>query len=431
MTGKDKIAISVGKTVAMVSRAAGVGAGGTWPGELALRISPHFLSHISKNSKVILIAGTNGKTTTAKMLETILSYAGEKVSRNATGANLDNGVASAFISDAKMSGKLRSKVFIFEVDEASLPIILKSVEPAVVVLLNVFRDQLDRYGEVDTVLDKWKKALVQLQSKTTLVVNADDPHIAYIAQGLKANVVYFGLNDSSLYLPKMQHATDTIFCPKCGHRLTFGGVFFSHLGKWACGQCGFTHPENDRSARDDVSPMEGVYNRYNTLAAALTAKTLDVPEETIRNGLKEFTPAFGRMEDVSVGGKKVRILLSKNPTGFNESLRTFLASKSSGSLLIYLNDRVPDGRDVSWIWDVDFEVLAGSNRSIVVSGDRVWDMAVRLKYAGVESVDIEPDSALAIQKGLNLTADGQLLWILPTYSAMLDVRKIITGKQIL
>ena len=426
MNLRTRLAIILGKLTSLLSKTFRLGAGATWPGEIALRIHPRILRTLSaKAPHIILVAGTNGKTTTVKMIETILTHAGRSVFRNASGANLDNGLISAFLADMNWNQKFRSAYFIFEVDEATLSNVLKDMTPEIVVLTNLFRDQLDRYGEVDAIAEHWLVALGALERQTNVIVNSDDPHLSFIGSQLKAKVTYFGLEDPSLYLPNMQHATDTIYCPNCGARLTFAGVYFSHLGKWACGKCSFIPPKEDITARDVVSPIEGVYNIYNTLAAALVAKTLELTASQVKQGLAKFTPAFGRMENIVVHNRRVKILLSKNPTGCNESLRTVAASIDKGPVLFLLNDRIPDGRDVSWIWDVDFE-LYKDFPTYFVGGDRVFDMALRLKYA-----EIKPTIIHDITEAVLSVKENEVLWILPTYSAMLDVRKILIGRKIL
>jgi UDP-N-acetylmuramyl tripeptide synthase len=421
MNLRTQVAIFLGKLTSLISKTFRLGAGATWPGEIALRINPRILRILSsKASHIILVAGTNGKTTTVKMIETILEHQGFRVVRNASGANLDNGVVSVFLQD------LHAKYYIFEVDEATLPNVLKDITPEILVLTNLFRDQLDRYGEVDTIAEKWMTALRALDTHTTVIVNCDDPHLSFIGSKLKAKVKYFGLENPSLFLPKMQHATDTIYCPNCGNRLTFAGVYFSHLGKWACGKCSFTPPKEDITSADVISPVEGVYNIYNALASVLTARELGIHIEGIKEGLARFTPAFGRMEHIVVNGRRVKILLSKNPTGFNESLRTVAASRDRGPVLFILNDRIPDGRDVSWIWDVDFEEYRDFPK-YMVSGDRAFDMALRLKYAEITNVSLIHD----ISEAIFSVSENEVLWILPTYSAMLDVRKTLIGRKIL
>ncbi len=394
------LAVLVGKLISSISKILGLGAGGTWPGEVALRLSPHILSSLASQLRkgVILVAGTNGKTTTASMVKTILEKQGLRVVHNASGANLENGVVSALIEQHNGDWG------VFEVDENTLPTVLKSVRPKIIVLLNLFRDQLDRYGEVDVIAEKWEKALRDRHA--TIIANADDPLVAHL--GLKSDAVFFGINDKTKFFKKMEHATDSTFCLHCGARLEYEGTYFSHLGIWKCGACGQKRPKPDVSR--GTSPLPGLYNLYNTLAALSVAKVLGVPAD-----LSNFHPAFGRQEEIGV----TKIFLSKNPAGFNQSLRTAL-ELGAKNLLFVLNDRIPDGRDVSWIWDVDFETIP-SNISVRVSGDRVYDLALRLKYAGVKAEIVE---------NLENAVDGAR-FILPTYSAMLDVRKILTGKKIL
>ncbi len=426
-----------------------LGAGGTWPGEIALQLNPTILQELFPKIRkgIIIVAGTNGKTTTSLMIKKILEENGEKVIHNGSGANLVNGVVSAFIQEASWTGEINADYGVFEVDENSLPQIASSVkrqasskkQKLAIVLLNLFRDQLDRYGEVDVIAEKWEKALSTLDTgnqaikpyhsfvpdtgnqrikrdQISYILNADDPLIAHIAKKSKLPTRYFGLNDPKAYLPKMEHATDSIFCLNCGGRLTYQGLYYSHIGIWHCEQCGEKRPDPDISSWN--YPLPGLYNRYNTLAAVGVAKALRVPDSLIKKALTGFAPAFGRQEEFTIDGKKVRIFLSKNPAGFNEALRTVIGLGAKNFLFV-LNDRIPDGRDVSWIWDVDFEMLPKTSR-VTVSGDRALDMALRLKYAEIK----------AAVKPLEEAVRGAT-WILPTYSAMLEVRKILTGKKIL
>lgn len=425
------IAVGVGICISWISRIVSYGAGSTWPGEIALRLYPSILTVLKKRVRkgIICVAGTNGKTTTSLMISGILKSSGYTVLHNTSGANLTNGIVSSFFQSWK-----KTDFAVFEVDENSVSRLLRFIQPDVLVLMNVFRDQLDRYGEIDAIGSIWRSTFMTLSEKTTIVANGDDPMIAAVTEKLHARVMYIGLEDPAYYLPKMQHATDSIYCPKCGNRLTFGGVYFSHLGKWACGACGFTHPDILVTAASYPSPLEGVYNIYNTLAAAATAEVLHIDEGDIQKGLDRFKPAFGRMEEVTYKGVSLRILLSKNPTGFNESLRTALASTIHGPMLIVLNDRTPDGTDVSWIWDVDFEQLDRYAFPLMISGDRTYDMAVRITYAIDDTkTHMEYDDMLesAIEKTVCLAKTGETVWVLATYSAMLDVRKIVTGKKIL
>lgn len=422
--------------MAALSRLFNLGAGSTWPGHLVLENDPQSLKYLVGQLKFgpILIAGTNGKTTTAKMVRTILEKTKKaKVVHNEAGANLLNGLVSSLILASNWKGRLGADWGIFEVDEATLPLALKEFTPQIVVLLNLFRDQLDRYGEIDLIAQKWHQALLTLPKETTVILNADDPQIASLGQDLRAKVLYFGLADQKAFYQGKQQAMDSIYCLNCGTKLNFSGLYFSHLGIWECQNCGIRRPKPDISLWD--YPLAGIYNRYNTLAAVLTAKSLGAQEKQIKEALEDFTPAFGRLEEFAVDQKKVRLLLSKNPAGFNESLRVLQEFPGKKTVLLVLNDRIPDGRDVSWIWDVDFEELT-SVKSITVSGDRVWDIGLRLKYAiKTQNLNVKfkiiEDLRKAIEEGLKETESKETLCILPTYSAMLEVRKILTGRKIL
>ena len=422
----------MGKVVSSISQSFGLGAGATWPGEIALRLSPNIFAEFASQLRkgIILVAGTNGKTTTSLMITQVLEKQGLTVVHNASGANLLNGIVSACIQEATWSGKLRVDYGVFEVDENSLPIVIKSIKSAkskvVIVLLNLFRDQLDRYGEVDVIAEKWQKSLQSLESldrKTrkmsdvTIIANADDPLIAHLGLHTKLPVTYFGINDASKYLAHMEHATDSIFCLNCGARLQYEGVYFSHIGIWKCPTCGEKRPNPTIS--EWKSPLPGLYNQYNTLAAVAVAKSLH-----LKPTFKSFKPSFGRQEEIDIDGNIIKIFLSKNPAGFNQSLRTVI-ELGARQLLLVLNDRIPDGRDVSWIWDVDFEMIP-KHVSVLVSGDRVYDLALRLKYAGITYEIYE-----LLEEALKRSHDNETLYILPTYSAMLEVRKRLRGRKIL
>jgi lipid II isoglutaminyl synthase (glutamine-hydrolysing) len=434
----DRCVLSIARIGGLCIKVFRLGAAQTWPGEIAIRLRPNILSSFDVSRvSVVVAAGTNGKTTTVKMLETILSATGKKIKRNASGANLENGIISTFIADSSLDGTLKSHMYLLEVDEGALPLVLAKIQPNAIILINLFRDQLDRYGEVDVIASKWQAAIARLPKTTFISANADDPTLVLLTTNLAATVSYFGLEDATLYLPEFEHATDSIYCPKCGQRLTFAGVYFSHLGKWACGKCGLVHPEVSLTSKAYHAPIEGVYNKYNILAAASVSEHFGVTHEIIQRQLDTFTPAFGRMETVQYEGVPITILLSKNPTGFNESLRTAFRSEKKGPVLLMLNDRIPDGTDVSWIWDVDFEMVGKEmpGSRFIISGDRAYDLAVRMQYAFDQkksfSFDVIPDVKLAVQKLVESANDSGHAWILATYSAMLDVRKIMTGRKIL
>ncbi|MDP3987742.1 MAG: MurT ligase domain-containing protein [Candidatus Levybacteria bacterium] len=428
------ILIFVGKTISKVSKILNVGSGSTWPGHIALSVNKNFVHEVLKKSKIkiILIAGTNGKTTTAKLIQTIFENNKKKVFRNESGANLLNGIASSLLLHSSILSTLDYDYAIFEIDENSLPLALNELEPHTIILMNLFRDQLDRYGEVDSIAKKWKKALKKLSKETTLILNADDPQISFLGKNTKA--LYFGLNEK--VRQSKQFSADSTYCPNCNSKLAYNTTFFSHLGDWKCNKCSEKRPKLDLED-SPFYPLPGIYNIYNTHAALLFAKINNINNLTIQQSLRMFTPAFGRQEIIKAGNKKIHLFLSKNPTSFNQSLRT-VVELGGNNVLFVLNDRIPDGRDVSWIWDTNLEELLDTKQNITVSGDRTYDMALRIKYASsskfqISNFKFQINDKLknAINESLEKVQKNETLYVLPTYSAMLEVRKILTGKKIL
>ncbi|MBD2438674.1 MurT ligase domain-containing protein [Nostoc sp. FACHB-110] len=431
------LAVSVAKTVTFAVRSLRLGAASVLPGSIARRIEPRLLQLLSQQVKngVIIIAGTNGKTTTSLLLKTILERKGYHITHNSTGANLENGLMTALLENTNLVGTLNADYAILEVDENIVPKVLTPLQPRIILCLNLFRDQLDRYGEVDTISKRWTKVITTLPKETVVIPNADDPTLSHLGQQLPQRVLFFGLNEPEQYLESIQHAVDSIYCPNCGHSLDYQGVYLSHLGDFTCPSCGFSKSKPTLESSEWGQILVGLYNKYNTLAAATAAIELGVDETTIKDTINNFQAAFGRAEDLIIDGKKVRILLSKNPVGTNETIRVVNQSTDKTTLMV-LNDRTPDGTDVSWIWDVDTEKLVERGGTIVVSGDRVYDMALRLRYSekSVESnlnLIVEEDLRQAIATALKHTPDNETLHILPTYSAMLEVREVLTGRKIL
>ncbi|MEH2390607.1 MAG: Mur ligase family protein [Nostoc sp.] len=430
-------AVSVAKSVTFIVRALRLGAASVLPGSIARRIEPRLLQLLSQQVKngVILIAGTNGKTTTALLLCTILERKGYRIAHNSTGANLENGLISALLESTTLPGTLDVDYAILEVDENIVPRVLTPLQPRIILCLNLFRDQLDRYGEVDTISKRWTKVISTLPAETVVIPNADDPTLSNLGQQLPQRVLFFGLNEPKHYLEAIPHAVDSIYCPRCGHSLDYKGLYLSHLGDFTCPKCGFSKSKPTLESSEWSQILVGLYNKYNTLAAVTAAIELGVDEATIRDTINTFQAAFGRAEDLVINGKRVRILLSKNPVGTNETIRVVTQSTDKTTLLV-LNDRTPDGTDVSWIWDVDTEKLVERGGTLVVSGDRVYDMALRLRYSqkSCESklnLIVEEDLRQAIATALEHTPENETLHILPTYSAMLEVREVLTGRKIL
>lgn len=438
--------LALTKIVAFMIRAGRLGHGFTWPGEIALRLSGNFVSTVmEKNAglRSVVIVGTNGKTTSAKIARHVLAKNGYRVIGNETGANLKNGVASCLIENASLFGKIAADVAIFEVDENVLPLLLSDFHPDAIMVLNLFRDQLDRYGEVNTIAFKWQQALRTLTKKTALIMNGNDPQIFYLGKSLTGpSVSFFGLKKEAMKKRTVPHEADSLYCPECSERLTYAAIAYSHIGQFECANCGFA-PSGIVDYSDTVqSPLLGLFNRYNTNAVALMLHTVfGIGLKKIGRDVADFGAAFGRQEIIDYDGRTVVIQLSKNPTGFNQSIEVLEEfDVTTRRVLVLLNDRIPDGRDVSWIWDVDFERLMDLTDHIIVSGDRAYDMGIRLSYAKpgngrskeagrTRDVTVIPELGAALARAVEETPPGTFLFILPTYSAMLEVRNILTGDE--
>ena len=436
------LAVTISRLITTLVRGLGLGAASVFPGDIVRRIYPHLLPLLFKQVKkgIILVVGTNGKTTTSLLLRTILEKTSDKIAHNIAGANLINGITTTLLENTNLFGKLSADYAILEVDENILPLLLKDCTPQYILALNLFRDQLDRYGEVDTISQRWQEAISPLPTDTKVIINADDPTLNYLGKNLDKTVKFFGLNEPELYLDEIPHAVDSIYCPSCGTPLQYEGVYLSHLGDYICPSCGFEKSKTDINSAEWGQILIGVYNKYNTLAAGLLAQEIGIEKEIIFDSIKNFRAAFGRAEELEIKGKKVRILLSKNPVGMNETIRAVNDIKKQGKAstsLMILNDRIPDGTDVSWIWDVDMEKLAQAGGKIIVTGDRIYDMALRLNYCNQDienppfQLIIKEDLSEAIETALEECPKDETLHILPTYSAMLEVRGILTGKKIL
>jgi UDP-N-acetylmuramyl tripeptide synthase len=454
MRPRTAAAVIAGKAAGAASRLLGRGGGTAIAGLAALRIDPQIVRQLAgqAGAGVICVTGTNGKTTTSLMLNRIASAAGLSPLHNRSGSNLMRGVAAMLVEEASLTGAIPNaakRLAILEVDEATLPEIAPEVAPRAIVFTNLFRDQLDRYGEVDTVAASWRRALGGASNDTTLVLNADDPAVADLGRDARQRVFYYGVGDATAGGDAVEHASDFRTCLRCASELAYDVTFYGHIGHWRCASCGNARPKldvaaerltlNAESSTLDIAtsdgpitialPLAGLYNAYNALAAVAGAIALALPREALVSALEGVSAAFGRQERFAVGGRDVQVLLGKNPTGLNQVLRT-LAARTDGAaemrLLFFLNDGIADGRDVSWIWDADYELLQPRAAWAIAAGTRADDLALRLKYAGYgEDVPVERETKAALARALRETPPGATLYVIPTYTAMLEVRELL------
>ena len=477
-----------------LSRATGRGGGTSLPGMVLNKLEPGALARLggALGGGAVYISATNGKTTTARLLSACLRADGRDVTANAAGANLASGVTAALLARqrrhrAGSESTACGGIGVFEVDEGALSPIAGALQPRAVVLMNLFRDQLDRYGELETIAERWGELARSrsLGPATTLVLNADDPALAHLGAdrskeamfqpywpedapeaavaagsqpfrppaleriGAGRNVVLFGIDDPGVGRPDLPHAADTVRCGNCGGPLSHDLVTVGHLGHWRCEGCGLQRPRPHISARrvrlegldrlelriagangPDGADLElsaglgGLHNAYNVTAAVAAAAVLGVPPETVCSGIAGVQAAFGRAEQVSLDGRTLRLLLAKNPTGANENIRCVLAEPAPLHLLVVLNDRTADGRDPSWIWDVDYEPLWDRIGSVTLAGDRCWELALRFSYGGLEPDRFQVRESLheALDSAVAATPPGGALHVLPTYTALLRLR---------
>ena len=425
------------------------GRGGTaLPGLVALTIDPDFIAALASDLAhgVVLVSGTNGKTTTTRMLSDIVRATGWAPTHNRSGSNLERGIAGALLTESTWRGEPSGDIGLFEVDEASLPLVLARISPRVVLVTNLFRDQMDRYFEIDQLARRIGDAIAKLDPRVTLVLNADDPIVAWLGQRHTGPVVYFGVDDPTVGGRVPQVISDATRCPRCKQPLRYERVVLAHEGDWSCPSCGLARPDRDvaatrvaltpvsseiqlrtavASAFDPVRvPIAGLYNAYNALAALAVARALDIALPTAALAIANFRPAFGRLEQVAVDGREMRLILVKNPAGFNAAIGALLETGRRPRLLAALNDRDADGRDVSWIWDADFETLAPAVEHAVVTGIRSRDLANRLKYAGVarERLEVVDAWGSAIDRAIGAAPVGGEVVVLATYTAMQALR---------
>ena len=427
-----------------LSRVAGRGGGTTLPGKLLWKLDPAAIDLLARRlpQGSVLVSATNGKTTTAAMVAEILRPR-VRVAHNSSGANLVSGVASTLL---RARG---AELGLFEVDEAALPEVARRVRPKALLLGNLFRDQLDRYGELEIVAGRWRAAIEQLRD-AILVVNGDDPQVGDLAT-VHGNATVFGIDDPAHSRSSLQHAADSKYCLRCGTPYDYAAAYVGHLGDYRCANCGHHRPKLDVRATavrlhglDGTSfrlespagttdvrlALPGLYNVYNATGAAALTLALGTPLDDVAAGLARFSAAFGRFERITIGDKRLLMLLIKNPAGANEAVRTIVDAGAPRVAVVALNDNIADGRDVSWIWDVDFEPLIEGLDTLVATGGRAAELALRFAYGGLarDRIEVVPDLTAALDRGLELTPAGAELTLLPTYTAMLALRRIVAAR---
>ena len=442
---KSLLSILISKSIINLSKVLFKG-GTNFPGKIALKLDKNILRIVSKNYKVILITGTNGKTTTTSMIYDVIKSSNKSVITNSTGANLETGITSCFIDNYRFNNETLDKYAVIEVDEANLKFITEYIVPEIIIITNLFRDQLDRYGEVYTTLNKILEGIVK-SPKSVLLLNGDESLLGDLK--VPNPLVYYGFECSPNKSTTVDINADAKFCKKCKNAYSYEFITYNHLGKFYCEKCGYKRPPLDyfvnsieelttSSSLVKINDTEytisqpGVYNIYNGLCAVGAARILGIDEEIIVSSLKNTVSSFGRQESIQINGKEVKIILVKNPAGYNEALNTVSLDKRSLNLCMLLNDNYADGRDVSWIWDVDFEQLSNLNISnTIVGGQRLYDMAVRLKVAGLDYSKFSVcENHETILKSIE-NCDGEIVYILATYTAMINFRKFLHGKKLI
>lgn len=446
MHARLALALAAARIAAEGSRRLRRGGGTVVPGHVAGFFCPDALRQLAAGLPrgSVLISGTNGKTTTGRIAAAVAEASGLRVLQNRAGANLPAGILSALASSATLGGAPRGDVGIFEVDEAHVPTAVDALRPRVLALTNLFRDQLDRYGEIDLLGRIWDSAVAALSADATLVLNVDDPLLAHLADRAPGKALTFGIEARSIGVARLAHEADRQLCPCCGHRLRYTWCYYGHLGHYGCDGCGWERPNPDLAVTEIVLeeasstltlsststkpdhlelPLPGLYNVYNAAAGAAIAQALDLAPDCLPRGLRGLKPAFGRQERVPVGNGSLTLSLVKNPVAFNQTLRTLPSACELA--VIAINDRLADGTDVSWLWDVDCELLAERPTPALCTGTRAYDMALRAKYAGAPNVEVEPLLDRAVERAVAAASEGGCVVIFSTYTATLEVHEAL------
>ena len=423
--------------------------GGTaMPGQWALRVCPNLLSILARGVKTVAITGTNGKTTTARMIEEGFARQGKNYFANRSGANLLSGITTEFVMNSTLFGKCKKEYAVIECDEAAAVKVFPQLKPQVVIVLNLFRDQLDRYGEVTHTLSNIRTALSSLPEPITLCLNADCSLTASLADDLDHKARFFGIDKGAVPSGKKSELSDASHCIRCKTEYEYDYITFGHLGGFRCPKCGYRRAEADYAVTDVAQQradgssiviradgkrylaevnLPALYNIYNAIAAIAAMTEMGITTEAAISAVASFKCGFGRMENFALGKGGAKVMLAKNPAGFNQLLSFLQNIPDKFVLVLCLNDRGAAGTDISWIWDANFEELcnlAGTLEKVIVSGDRAADMAVRVKYAGVDPrfVTMEHDYERLVKE---LETEERPIYMIPTYTAMLELRETL------
>jgi lipid II isoglutaminyl synthase (glutamine-hydrolysing) len=445
------LALAAGKGSGAAGRLLNIGGGTSFPGAIARRIDPLVLQKVAAASRAgkAVITGSNGKTTTCRMLAALAQAAGISVAQNRSGSNLLQGVTSVAVRGADLRGRMDVQLLLLEVDEATMRRAVPEVAPDMVLVTNIFRDQLDRFGELYSMARMLEAAIEALPAHASAVLNGDDPLVASFAPHAPARRLYYGLRVADAGAEVPEHAADTIRCVRCQHALTYRRVYVSHLGDYECPACGSRRPDLDIAVTQiqaspdggtDVTaetpagtmrvhvPLPGLHNVYNTAAALAGTFALGTLEpESARCALASLRPAFGRLEEIKAGGRLAVLSFVKNPTSYNATLRQILQRPGRKHVLAAHSNTVVDGEDFAWLWDVDLEELVPDLASLVVSGTRAEEVALRMKYAGAGTADLRviPERQAALDTALARIPPDEPLYILAGYTPMREFRRIM------
>lgn len=430
------LAIWLGKALTVLGKIIGKKSSSS-PGHYALKVCPSLVSELSKcvSKGIIVTCGTNGKTTTNNLIALALETKGYKVICNKLGANMLSGIATTLLQDMSIFGKLEADYACLEIDEAYTPIVFDYIKPDVMVVTNLFRDQLDRYGEIDITSDIIKRAIKKAPD-VKLVLNGDDP--LCVQFGLEENVKAFYFGISQQVLEQVNDTKEGRFCPICGEEQHYNYYHYSQLGDFSCPHCGFKRPKIDFDVKDVLlgTPMKftingqsmeinykGFYNIYNLIAVYGALNVIGESTEDFASLLAGYKPQIGRMQEYDMG-KPVILSLSKNPAGFNQAIATVNTDKRKKDVIIAINDKANDGRDVSWLWDVDFDKIADENlNTLTTTGIRVYDISLRFKYADITVDYMTHDMAEAVTRCLK--TDSEVVYVLVNYTALYSTESVL------